>query len=178
MSELLSSVAVGADLPAASSLKFKADGTFKIVAFGDIHWNGNTAEDQKTLKAMESLIAWLEGDGISARLLVGPAGTGKTRLAFEFLRQVYVRFPEWKAGIVNHQDLRNHSKPFNDFVWNNPTLLVIDYAQPLANQLTLLFEALAFKKNGSFPPLRILLLERVAEPWFDPLLKTESSAAP
>jgi len=127
---------------------------------------------------MESLIAWLEGDGISARLLVGPAGTGKTRLAFEFLRQVYVRFPEWKAGIVNHQDLRNHSKPFNDFVWNNPTLLVIDYAQPLANQLTLLFEALAFKKNGSFPPLRILLLERVAEPWFDPLLKTESSAAP
>jgi predicted MPP superfamily phosphohydrolase len=56
ISRLLPSVAMGADLPEPSTLKFKTDGTFKIVAFGDIHWNGNTAEDQQTLQAMDAIL--------------------------------------------------------------------------------------------------------------------------
>jgi len=41
----------------ASQLKFREDKTFKIVAFGDVHWDGNTVEDMQTLSVMETILA-------------------------------------------------------------------------------------------------------------------------
>jgi|GEM_PF-419358 len=104
MSELLSSVAVGADLPAASSLKFKADGTFKIVAFGDIHWNGNTAEDQKTLKAMDTILADETPD------LVIYTGDNCTSGTLDLMVQGYEQFtaPVVSRGIPWAATLGNH----------------------------------------------------------------------
>lgn len=42
--------------PLASPLKFREDRTFKIVAFGDVHWNGFSEKDQLTLKAMDTIL--------------------------------------------------------------------------------------------------------------------------
>jgi hypothetical protein len=42
--------------PLKSTLKFREDHTFKIVAFGDVHWNGFADKDKQTLKAMDTIL--------------------------------------------------------------------------------------------------------------------------
>ncbi len=42
--------------PTNSPLKFRADGTFKVVCFGDVHWNGFEDKDKQTLKVMDSIV--------------------------------------------------------------------------------------------------------------------------
>ncbi len=44
------------DLPLNSQLRFNADGTFKILAFGDVHWDKATEKDKATLRAMETIV--------------------------------------------------------------------------------------------------------------------------
>jgi hypothetical protein len=72
---------------------------------------------------------WLLGpEPISARLIVGGAGTGKTRLAFELLLRVYDRLPHWQAGLLTGRVLRRFdaSKQPLDWTWQAPTLVVVD----------------------------------------------------
>lgn len=111
ISGLMSSVAIGADLPAASSLKFKSDGTFKIVAFGDIHWNGNTAEDQKTLKAMDAILAAETPD------LVVYTGDNCTSDTLAVMLQGYAQFtaPVVRRGIPWAAMLGNHDAENGNF---------------------------------------------------------------
>ncbi len=42
--------------PVTSALKFRDDHTFKILAFGDVHWDRNNEKDQQTLRAMEAIV--------------------------------------------------------------------------------------------------------------------------
>ena len=129
---------------------------------------------------LASLCEWVEsGETISARLLVGGAGTGKTRLGFELLLRVGAALPGWQAGLLGGTDLRRlveriHSTDFN---WPAPTLLVVDYAQTLAAPLRELLQALTYKRSGP-PPLRLLLLERQPGDWFDDLLRHEDGVMP
>lgn len=130
---------------------------------------------------LAALWEWLSGEAsISVRLLVGGAGTGKTRLAYELLLRANSELPGWHAGTLSAEALRKFdaTKQPADWSWSAPTLVVIDYAQPLADALGRLLRALTFKRKAGFPPLRILLLERVAGDWFDALLREEDSEAP
>lgn len=129
---------------------------------------------------LDALCSWVESaEPISARLLVGGAGTGKTRLAFELLLRVAAALPGWQAGLLGGAELRRlvertHAPDLN---WPAPTLLVVDYALTLAGPLAGLLRELTFKRAG-LPPLRLLLLERQAGEWFDDLLRQEDGKMP
>ena len=130
----------------------------------------------------ESLWRWIEAKlTISARLIVGRAGTGKTRLALELLLEIEDRLPHWQAGLVTSSVLRKFdatNQP-SDWTWPAPMLLVVDYAQTLAAPLGELFRALTHKgRQPGLPPLRILLLERDPTGWFDGLLNEEDTTGP
>lgn len=130
---------------------------------------------------LDALSQWLETpEPISARLLVGGAGTGKTRLAFELLLRVRAKLPGWQAGLLSGTALRKFDATEQpaDWTWPVPTLVVADYAQTLAGPLAELLRALTHKRRAGLPPLRLLFLERQAGDWFDDLLREEDSGGP
>jgi hypothetical protein len=54
----------------------------------------------------ESLWQWLHSDRrISVRTVVGPGGTGKTRMAIELLARLASDDAQWQGGFVLSQDL-------------------------------------------------------------------------
>ncbi len=114
---------------------------------------------------MTELREWLaNGKPISIRVLVGRAGTGKTRLALELCDEAVSQ--KWDAGFVTERELERFMAQQNlaTWGWQRPTLIVIDYAASRARQLHEWFTELA--DNGGDPqkPLRVLLLERHADP--------------
>ena len=137
---------------------------------------------------LQSLLEWVvqvedRRFSVSVRLLIGAAGSGKTRLAHELLQQMFEQHAEhWQAGMVEPASLRKllRENHLSRFQWHRPTLLVIDYALPLANELRQWLKELTLKAmDRSLPALRILLLERDAntdEGWFSRLLQTEHSS--
>ncbi len=138
---------------------------------------------------LADLWKWLTSrEPISARLLVGGAGAGKTRLAIELLRRAQAKRKNWRAGFLTPEGRdrlradasrrRAGSAAPLDWVWHVPTLLVVDYAQTLARPLAALFRTLFRQCRAGRPPLRLLLLERVAGDWFEDLLRTEDSDGP
>ncbi|MCF3649534.1 ATP-binding protein [Synoicihabitans lomoniglobus] len=118
---------------------------------------------------------WLRApDALSVRLMIGRAGSGKTRLAFEFLAELGDQWAHWTAGWMTRDHLattlqRDPAK----LHWDRPALLVIDYAQALADPITALLQRLRDNAPESGPPLRVLLLERVEGAWFDTMLRTD-----
>lgn len=44
------------DFPSNSPLRFRSDKSFKIITFGDIHWDRNCDKDQQTLRAMDTIV--------------------------------------------------------------------------------------------------------------------------
>ncbi len=131
---------------------------------------------------LDSLWQWLTtGENISARLIVGRAGTGKTRLAFELLLRANAELPRWQAGVIEGRELRTFdaNKQPADWRWPVPTLVVVDYAQTVTGPLAGLLRALTYKRRDhALPRLRILLLERDPGEWFEALLREEDSAGP
>ena len=129
---------------------------------------------------MTSLDNWLEAEQrIAARLLVGRAGTGKTRLGYEFILRVSrEKGDRWDTGVISGDSFRNVCD-WNSWEWDRPTLLVFDYAQSVEQNLRKLLVALTQKAtNSKGPSLRLLLLERVADSkdgWFKRLLESENS---
>lgn len=114
---------------------------------------------------MAELYDWMaSAKPIAIRVLVGRAGMGKTRLALELCDEAVKR--QWDAGFVTERELERFMAQQNlaTWGWRCPTLIVIDYAAPRARQLHQWFVELA--DNGGDPrkPLRVLLLERHADP--------------
>ncbi|MCX5357324.1 hypothetical protein OG864_00815 [Streptomyces sp. NBC_00124] len=113
-------------------------------------------------------------DGSSVRLMTGPAGRGKTRLARQLIS--VLREQGWVAGFLRHAALSpGESRPLGASVV--PTLLVIDYAETRPRDVRLVLDAAA--TGGSGAALRILLLARSAGEWWGDLeesLRDGSSA--
>jgi hypothetical protein len=116
------------------------------------------------------LQTWIADEvDVSVHALIGRAGSGKTRLALEFCSKIDSdpnAEGEWLAGFLSPSDLT----PVVDrlatrhFVWERPTLLVIDYAAQCHEALGRWLDRLAGPKLDT--KLRILLLDREAPEGF------------
>ncbi|HSK79163.1 MAG TPA: hypothetical protein VLQ45_22105 [Thermoanaerobaculia bacterium] len=109
---------------------------------------------------------WMERDHrpVSVRVLVAPGGSGKTRLALELCDQATAR--GWDAGFVTDTELKRFfdKENLSAWGWSRPTLIVLDYAASKAQLLGKWFSELAGNPATSGAPLRLLLLERRADP--------------
>ncbi len=85
--------------------------------------------------------------------ITGPGGAGKSRLAFEFQKQVVA---EWKVCYLTTEDYDELSK-LSDHL-TQKTLLIADYVQEHAQKLGRWMETL--KECDRSLPLRVLLVER------------------
>jgi tetratricopeptide (TPR) repeat protein len=113
----------------------------------------------------ESLWQWLHSDQrISIRTLVGPGGTGKTRMAIALLARLASEDAPWQGGFVLSQDLSSYgaAQDLSDLSWDKPTLVIVDYAASSAGALRMVLQKLACAPEDGHP-LRLLLLERFAE---------------
>ena len=100
---------------------------------------------------LQTLHAWADApQQISCRLITGEGGTGKTRLAFEFARQLR-ESKDWQAGEA--QGLSG-----SWYTGGAGTLLVIDYPEQRPDKVGALLEALA--RQPLTCKLRVLLLGR------------------
>lgn len=120
-----------------------------------------------------------EADVISVRCITGRAGTGKTRLAIEACEAAEAE--GWVAGFVSSDELERFHRGQNLASWSLPcpVLLVIDYAATSLPVLKSWFASLARNSAPEGSKLRILLLERHADPetgWWADLLRRESLA--
>jgi hypothetical protein len=112
---------------------------------------------------LSDLWAWMERDAtISIRVLVGAGGRGKTRLGLELARQALAK--GWRAGFIEQREMDRFRRQQNvsDWGWDEPTLLVVDYAASRVEQLRDWLGELVDAGRGR-PRLRMLLLERQAQ---------------
>jgi hypothetical protein len=114
---------------------------------------------------LADLTAWATGPApLSMRVIVGGGGSGKTRLAMELCDRLAEA--DWHAGFVTRNEMTRFASQQNlaTWGWPRPTLIVVDYAASRARQLGDWLTELASHPGGAAHPLRVLLLERHADP--------------
>src|SRR5207248_7030431 len=125
--------------------------------------------------------AWLDDDvDISVHALIGPAGSGKTRLALEFCAAIDsdpAGKGEWIAGFVSPTDLSRFVDTLatHSFAWERQTLVVIDNAAQCGTALERWLDRVVSQKLDI--KLRILLLDREAPEafgWWHDLTKEQT----
>ncbi len=114
---------------------------------------------------LADLWTWLTSpQPISVRVLTATAGAGKTRLALALCEQATEK--GWAAGFLTDIEMERFRSQQNlsSWGWNRPTLIVVDYASARARTLNEWLIELADHPTQGRPPLRLLLLERHANP--------------
>jgi len=114
------------------------------------------------------LSAWVQNQDsrLSVRLLHGPGGCGKTRLASEVADAL--RQQGWSAG---HIDVE---KPTAFLPGENGTLLLVDYPEEHPSIIGRLMEALGAMEEPDHP-LRLLLLSRHGPEYWSGMLEASSA---
>ncbi|MEZ5931284.1 MAG: hypothetical protein R3F54_04935 [Alphaproteobacteria bacterium] len=112
-----------------------------------------------------SLRDWLEtGETLIVRVMTGQGGSGKTRLALDLCD--HLPSEDWQAGFADGDDLKTFCNDATslDWAWTKPTLVVVDYAATFGDTIHRWLGHLADHAPADAPTLRILLLERQADP--------------
>lgn len=123
---------------------------------------------------LAALRRWVNGPGqFRARLLTGPAGQGKTRLADQLISQL--RAAGWTAGFVPAELPTQVISQAGEL--RVPILLVVGDAERRATQLAGLAAALVARPAGT-AKVRLLLLARAAGGWQQELLRRPAEAVP
>jgi len=80
--------------------------------------------------------------GIAVTAVVGPGGSGKTRLALEFLQQLP---SDWQGGFLTTEEACRFlgQENLSEWSWQKPTLVVVDYAAMMSGTLARWFAELA-----------------------------------
>ncbi|MGZ3143965.1 toll/interleukin-1 receptor domain-containing protein [Lentzea chajnantorensis] len=117
-------------------------------------------------RELADLVAWAHASAPNAaRLVVGPAGCGRTRLAVELCRRMTA--DGWLAGLLAGQapaaQIRRTSAV------DRPLLAVVDDAEQRSEQLVALAEAVAARSAVHDAPTRLLLLGRSDGSWLTAL---------
>lgn len=113
--------------------------------------------------------AWCQGDGVTARLITGPGGQGKTRFARELARVLAAE------GWVVAQ-LRDNASVDSFQVLGKigpPLLLIMDYADTRPGSVAEVMRVL--EEEGSKGTVRIVLIARSAGEWWDQLPASASA---
>src|ERR1035441_7131136 len=124
--------------------------------------------------AKADLEKWLASSPpISVRCLIGGAGSGKTRLGIELCESAEQR--KWFAGFATHRELARFASQQNlsSWGWSKNTLVVVDYAAARARVLREWMVELARNFPNTGNCLRLLVLERHADPglgWWQELV--------
>jgi hypothetical protein len=111
---------------------------------------------------LKFLHEWLIAEKrIAATAIIGNGGSGKTRLALEFLQKLP---PDWQGGFLTSDEAKRFVSQENlsEWSWQRPTLIVADYAALFSEILSRWLAALSDHIAPTYP-LRILLLERHGE---------------
>nr|WP_315240452.1 tetratricopeptide repeat protein [uncultured Albidiferax sp.] len=100
---------------------------------------------------------------ISVRVVVGGGGSGKTRLALALCDQMQAE--GWDTGFATGTEMERFfaGQNLSTWGWQNPTLVVVDYAAAKAQGLGRWLDELADRTVSTPHPLRVLLLERYAD---------------
>ncbi|MBA0053753.1 hypothetical protein E0L36_23685 [Streptomyces sp. AJS327] len=111
---------------------------------------------------IKQLAGWcLEPASLSAWLITGPGGQGKTRLARRLCEEMETE--GWVTGLVaNQADVAAHLSTLTRTT--SPVLLVLDYIETGPNQAQQIIDWLA--EHPPFHPVRLLLLARASGEWF------------
>jgi tetratricopeptide (TPR) repeat protein len=123
--------------------------------------------------ALDTLTAWCfddlpeAGSDVALRLLTGPAGAGKTRLAAELCRRVAEEDPAWRAGFA----LDDPDVPWGSHLPQTPLLVVFDYVERSAVTAKVIDFLKHLERLGDRLrfPVRVLLISRAAGGWYDQL---------
>lgn len=120
---------------------------------------------------LEKLLAWCEeddgGGGVSIRVLTGPAGSGKTRLAAELCKRLPKEHQDWSTGFA----VDDADKPWGSFLPRKPLLIVFDYVERPAITTRVIEFLQHLERLGDLlqSPVRVLLVSRATGGWYDQL---------
>jgi hypothetical protein len=114
-------------------------------------------------EARADLRKWLDSEApVLVRVLVGAGGRGKTRLAVQLARDIAKE--GWLAGFAAADELDRFrgQHGVEQWRWDKPILVIIDYAASRVDQLRGWIRELVDASLEGRPKLRLLLLERQA----------------
>lgn len=113
---------------------------------------------------LRALTRWCKPGNAMVRMVTGPGGQGKTRLAQEFAAQM--RKQGWVAGwlkdTLDTADVSGRDLPAT----REPVLIVVDYAEVRAELVASMLSALLERKAEG---VRLLLLARSSTEWWEQL---------
>ena len=103
---VLGMILASSEVVAEQSLRFRKNGTFKIVQFTDLHWGNGSAQDQQTLALMAAVLdveqpdlVVFTGDNIGGGKCLSAANAIRA-----FTRPCIERRTPWAAVFGNHDD--------------------------------------------------------------------------
>lgn len=120
---------------------------------------------------MQRLVQWLgdEDEAVSFAVMTGLGGSGKSRLAAEFIERARAQ-GGWCAGFLLVQD----GTPGALFEGRAPRLVVVDYAETRVNQVRALVDRLA---THDAPKVRVLFIARERGRWWTALEQGAAQAS-
>ena len=118
---------------------------------------------------VSSLLQWARkvDRRVSIRTVTGQGGSGKTRTAIELARRL--QLDGWSCIWATTSAGRPSARHSPETGPTRPVLLVFDYASSLADALAEALPSL-LELSEAGPPVRILLLDRIQDGWYQRLL--------
>lgn len=119
--------------------------------------------------ALDELDDWCTASGedcdVRVKLLLGPGGSGKTRLAAELCERLRSSDQRWLAGFAREEE----TVPWTDHEPLHPTLVVFDYVErpAVASKVARFLKHLDGLGSALQSRVRVLLVSRNANDWRD-----------